>query len=149
MKRFLILCVSIFAFSVFAEAKSKVYLCIDKDGHKEYRNTNITKGCKKVSLPYITTVSDQAPKKSVRNNDKKAKKDALNDERKRILNNELRAERNKLAVLQKEYQGGEPERLGSEKNYAKYQTRVANLKEKINRTQSNIDALNREISKIK
>ncbi len=66
-----------------------------------------------------------------------------------ILLDEVRTEEGKLAELKKEFQNGEPERLGSERNYAKYQDRVAMMKEEIQRTEKNIEALRREISQLK
>jgi ubiquinone biosynthesis protein UbiJ len=66
-----------------------------------------------------------------------------------ILTDEIRTEENKLAELKKEYQNGEPERLGSERNYAKYQERVATMKDDIARTEKNIEALKREIGQLK
>ena len=66
-----------------------------------------------------------------------------------ILTDEIRAEENKLADLKKTYQNGEPERLGSERNYAKYQERVAAMKDDIARTEKNIEALKREIGQLK
>ncbi|MGV3741728.1 MAG: DUF4124 domain-containing protein, partial [Burkholderiaceae bacterium] len=48
-----------------------------------------------------------------------------------------------------EYNNGEPERQGNERNYAKYQERVASMKEDLNRTEKNIEALKREIGNLK
>jgi ubiquinone biosynthesis protein UbiJ len=70
-------------------------------------------------------------------------------DRMQILTDEIRTEENKLAELKKEYQNGEPERLGSERNYAKYQERVATMKDDIARTEKNIEALKREIGQLK
>ena len=55
----------------------------------------------------------------------------------------LDAEEQKLADLKKEYNGGEPERRGDERNFAKYQERVAAMKENVERTEKNIEALRR------
>lgn len=66
-----------------------------------------------------------------------------------ILMEEIRTEENKLAELKREYQNGEPERLGSERNYAKYQERVASMKDEMLRTEKNLEALRREISQLK
>jgi len=74
---------------------------------------------------------------------------ARDDDRREILNDELRSEAGKLAELRREFNGGEPERLGNERNYAKYQERVAQLKDSIGRTEKNVDALKREIGNIK
>ena len=54
-----------------------------------------------------------------------------------------------LAELKAEYKGDEPDRLGNEKNYAKYQERVATLRDAIGRSERNIEALRREISNIR
>lgn len=66
-----------------------------------------------------------------------------------ILLEEIRTEESKLSELRREFQHGEPERLGSERNYAKYQERVAMMKEEMMRTEKNIEALRREISQLK
>jgi hypothetical protein len=73
---------------------------------------------------------------------------ARDDDRRGILNDELRAEEKKLADLKGTYNSGQPERQG-EKDNAKYQERVASMKDDINRSERNIDALRREISNIR
>lgn len=73
---------------------------------------------------------------------------ARDSDARRILESELKREEDRLAGLQAEYKGGEPDRLGSEKNYAKYQERVANLKASITRTEADIAALKRELAKL-
>ena len=50
--------------------------------------------------------------------------------------------------MQKEYNNGEPERLGDERNYQKYLDRVADLKAAIARKESDIAAIKRELSKL-
>ncbi|MBX9902027.1 MAG: DUF4124 domain-containing protein [Burkholderiaceae bacterium] len=143
-----------------ALAQSDVYLCVDENGKKEYRNTGTTKGCKKVDLPGITVVpalTAPAGKKattpaSTPSNFPKvddSTQRARDSDRRQILTDELKAEETKLANIKKEFNNGEPERQGNEKNYAKYQERTALLKEDIARTEKNIEALKREISNLK
>ena len=74
---------------------------------------------------------------------------ARDNDRKQILLDEMKTEENKLAELRKEFNGGEPERRGDERNYAKYQDRVATMKDEVGRTEKNIDALRREIGNLK
>ena len=74
---------------------------------------------------------------------------ARDNDRREILNDELRTEESRLAELRREFNGGEPERLGNERNYAKYQERVAQIKDSIGRAEKNVDALKREIANIK
>ncbi len=73
---------------------------------------------------------------------------ARDTDARRILESELRKEEEQLASLQKEYNNGEPERRGDEKNFQKYQDRVAELKAGIARKESDVAALKRELGKL-
>lgn len=66
----------------------------------------------------------------------------------RILEAELRTEEERLAGLQKEYNGGEPERRGEERNFQKYLDRVASMKAAITRKEADIAAIKRELAKL-
>ena len=66
-----------------------------------------------------------------------------------ILESELRRSQARQAELQKEYNNGEPERLGPEtRNYQKYLDRVAELKAAIARNESDMDGIRRELSRL-
>lgn len=66
-----------------------------------------------------------------------------------ILEAELKKAEAKLAEQQKEYNNGEPEKQGIEgRNYQRYLDRVAELKDSITRSQSDIAGLKREISRL-
>lgn len=156
MKRqFAFLLCSIIVLPVFAQ--SDVYLCIDANGNKEYKNTGSTARCKKVDLPPMTTLP--APAKSAAPAAKSAPSDfprvddsvqkARDNERRQILQDELRKEEKKLADIRSEYNNGQPERLGSERNYAKYQERTATLKDNLARSEKNVEALKRELNNLK
>ena len=66
----------------------------------------------------------------------------------RILEAELRREEDKLALLKRDFNSGEPERRGDERNFQNYLDRVALMKAGIARTDSDIAALKREIGKL-
>lgn len=66
----------------------------------------------------------------------------------RILEDELRKEEERLKALQREYNNGEPERRGDEKNYQRYLDRVAEMKANIDRKESDIAAIKRELGKL-
>ena len=68
--------------------------------------------------------------------------------RMRIVQAELSAAQQRLMKLQMEYNHGQPERIGNEKKDRKYLDRVASLKQNIEFTQSNIEALKRELTRI-
>ena len=66
----------------------------------------------------------------------------------RILEAELKGEEDSLALLKKDYNNGEPERQGNERNYQKYLDRVAEMKAAIARKEGDIAAIKREIAKL-
>jgi hypothetical protein len=66
----------------------------------------------------------------------------------RILSEELRREEARLADMQREYNNGEPERRGDERNYQRYLDRVAEMKSAIQRKEADIAAIKREIAKL-
>lgn len=148
-----------------AFAQSDVFLCVDAQGNKEYRNTGSTKGCKRVDLQGISLIPSPYKKPLVQTAARSPARDgvtpasfprvsndaqkARDNDRLQILMREMKTEEDKMARLREEYKGGEPDRLGSEKNYAKYQERAALLKENLNRTEKNIEALQREIRNLK
>ena len=73
---------------------------------------------------------------------------ARDSDARRILEGELRREEERLAELQKDYNKGEPERRGDERNYQKYIDRVADMKASIARKEADIAAIRRELSKL-
>ena len=66
----------------------------------------------------------------------------------RILETELGREEDKLTTLRRDYNNGEPERRGNERNYQSYLDRVAQIKAAIARSEADIAAIKREIAKI-
>jgi hypothetical protein len=66
----------------------------------------------------------------------------------RILGEELRREEERLAAMQAEFNNGEPERRGDERNYARYAERLAEMKSAIQRKEADIAAIKREIAKL-
>jgi len=66
----------------------------------------------------------------------------------RILEAELRREEERLSGLKRDYNNGEPERRGEERNFQTYLDRVAGMKAGIARSESDIAALKRELAKL-
>ena len=73
---------------------------------------------------------------------------ARDSDARRILEAELQREQERLAQMRAEYNNGEPDRLGNEKNYQKYLDRVAEMKTAIARKEIDIAAIRREIQKL-
>lgn len=73
---------------------------------------------------------------------------ARDTDARRILSDELRREEERLAAMQAEFNGGEPERRGDERNFARYTERVAEMRAAIQRKEADIAAIRREIAKL-
>ncbi len=145
-----------------------MYKCVDEAGHVLYTDT-LKAGCKALDLPSSGATGPIAaparrgaaaappPRSSAAPAATPAEfprvstfqQKARDDDRREILNEELRSEDRKLAELRREFNNGEPERQGNEKNYAKYLERVAQLRDSIGRAEKNVDALKREIANIR
>ena len=73
---------------------------------------------------------------------------ARDSDAKAILEQELRRAQGRQAELAKEYNNGEPDKIGGEaRNYQKYLDRVAELKASIARNQSDIEGIQRELKR--
>jgi hypothetical protein len=74
---------------------------------------------------------------------------ARESDRRRILEDELKSAEDKLAELKKDYNNGEPERRGDERNYSRYQERVSQIKADVTRAEADVSALKRELNNLK
>jgi hypothetical protein len=122
----------------------------------------VAKGCKTLEGTPITVIQAQRPvapkpggsgasgssggadKDKVSAQDQKAR-DA---DARQILEAELRKEEAALAALRKEYNNGEVERKGEERNAAKYNDRVNELRNSITRKESDVASIRRELAKL-
>ncbi len=141
-----------------AASAQGVFLCTSASGGKELTDT-YRPGCKTLEVSgaipapaargkaakAAAPVSTPADFPKVDNAQQKAR----DSDRREILADELRNEQARLAQLKAEFKNGEPDRLGSERNYAKYLERVALMRDNIARAEKNIEALQREITAIR
>ena len=129
-------------------AYAEIYKQVDENGRVTYSNQPM-KGAKKVDLPEISTVPGQksqtASPATFPKVDGKTQKDR-DDVRKRILEDELKAEEKSLAEAQAALTEGEATRNGNERNYQKYLDRVQGLRETVSQHQKNVDAIRRELA---
>ena len=157
-----IACWGVFLPASAAFAQGPVYRCpgnpvlyTDAISAKEAQE----KGCKTIEGTPITIVPSLRPKggspapAGVNTSPTTAKVDpnAQRDrdgERRTILESELKKEEKSLTDLKSEYNNGEPERRGDERNNQKYLDRTAELKAAIARKEADIAALKREIGKL-
>jgi SMC interacting uncharacterized protein involved in chromosome segregation len=158
-----VLGVAAFATGALAQGDGQVYRCpgnpvlyTDAINAKEARD----KGCKQLDgtpitviaapkrMPAASTTASSAASRPAETRIDPNEQRARDSDARRILEGELRREEERLAEMRKEYNNGEPERRGEERNYQKYLDRVTDLKSGIARKESDIAALKRELSKL-
>jgi hypothetical protein len=153
----LLACGAVPALAAETPDSSVMYRCPGND----YKNTITAKeaeklGCKRIEGAPVTVIQMTKPRAStgaVPAASGSARVDpvaqrARDSDARRILEGELHAEEEKLAVMQKEFNNGQPERQGDEKNFQKYLDRVDAMRAAIARKQTDIAALQREIKKL-
>jgi hypothetical protein len=154
-------CWGVFLTAFSAVAQGQVYRCpgnpvlyTDAISAKEAQE----KGCKTIEGTPITIVPSLRPKggssaaagvttSPTAKVDPNAQR-GRDGERRTILEAELKKEERSLTELKGEYNNGEPERRGDERNYQKYLDRTAELKAAIARKEADVAALKREIGKL-
>lgn len=119
-----------------------------------------TKGCKAREAQQPTSVpapkprppaGGAAPSSAPRPADTRidsSEQKARDTDARRILETELRKEEEKLESLRREFNNGEPERKGEERNSQKYADRVAEMKAAIQRKEADLAAIRREMGKL-
>ncbi|MES2101924.1 MAG: hypothetical protein V4569_19025 [Pseudomonadota bacterium] len=128
----------------------------------EYNNTLSAKeakdkGCKTIEGAPITIIQSVKPRAGTPpaassgpagSRVDPAEQRARDSDARRILEAELKREEERLATLKTEFNNGEPDRQGNERNnYQKYLDRVADMKAAIARKEGDVAALKREIAK--
>jgi predicted RNase H-like nuclease (RuvC/YqgF family) len=138
-----------FQLTLPSPAYAEVYKIIDKHGKVTYSSTPPSKDAKPAKLPELTTMPafKAKPDEGDTNKTSVAKREE-NERRRKTVQEQLANEEKLLAEAVKTYNNGEPERLGDEKNFQKYQDRVADLKVKIAQHESRVDALKSELAQI-
>ena len=139
-------------FAAGASAQGKIFRCGNTYTNDEAQASAM--GCKPVVGGNVTVVEGTkphgetavkpvvAPGSRVATGDQKAR----DNEARAILEAELKKAEARQAELLKEYNGGEPDKLGPEtKNHQKYLDRVAGLKDAIERNERDIEGIRREI----
>ena len=149
--------------SLSAAAQGEMYRCPNND----YKNTISEKeaerlGCKKLDGAPVTVIQTTRPRAlpgsagtpvpaaanaSGARVDSATQRERDSDAR-RILESELKQEEERLTGMKKDFNNGQPERLGNEQNYQKYLDRVAEMRAAIVRKEGDVSAIRRELLKL-
>jgi len=159
MKRLWMLVALVGAVAAPSRAQDAIYRC-----GNEYTNTKpdarSNKNCKLVEGGNVTVVQGtpvpktSAPKSNASAGSNAPRVDAAqqkarDSDMRLILQDELKKAQARLEELKKEYNNGEPEKLGPEtRNYQKYLDRVAELKANLARTERDIAGIRRVIDRL-
>jgi hypothetical protein len=160
MKHAILITLALAAVTLDSQAQSRIYRC-----GNTYTNNAAeaqAKGCKPMEGGNITIVegtrvntppvrvatappSASAPGQRVDPEDQRARDAGA----RAILEAELKKAEARQAELVKEFNNGEPEKLGSEhRNHQKYLDRVAELKASIARNETDIAGIKRELARV-
>jgi hypothetical protein len=139
-------------------AHAEIWECMDESGNKRFTNIKAeAKGCKLLVVAPLNTVpppkaappkSAPAPAKtpeSFPKVDTETQKQRDND-RRRILDQELANEQKLLDQAKKELADQESQRLGSERNYQRVLERLEPYRKKVKLHEDNIANLRRELA---
>jgi hypothetical protein len=147
-----------------ANAHAQIFECIDQNGNKRFTNiVSEAKGCKPLSLPANPPPATPAgpptlklPAKSVPQAtpanfprvDAQTQNQRDND-RRRILENELANEQKLLDEARKKLAEQESTRLGTERNYQRVLDRLEPFQKEVKRHEDNVANLRREMSNLR
>ena len=140
-------------------AHADIFKCVDDSGHITYTNnkpepskakdcTMMTREQPVNAIPAqrrASTTPSPSTFPRVDDNTQKSRDSA----RRQILQNELETEQKLLVQAQKDLAEQESVRNGDERNYQKYLDRIQGYKDKVALHERNIEALNKELSRLR
>jgi hypothetical protein len=136
-------------------AKADVYKCVDEDGHVTYTNSKPSPKAKCTTLSRdqrVSTVPGRAASTPSPAGFPKVDGDtqkARDNDRRKILEQELAAEQKNLEQAKKDLAEQEAIRTGDERNYQRVLDRLQPYKDKVTLHERNIEALKKEIGNLK
>lgn len=154
---------AVFALSVPPVAADVIYQCVDDQGHRSVSNIRPTPSrnlkCTSMDMggaPARAASPKAAPKSALHSPspagfpkvDEPVQK-ARDNDRRRILENELEAERNNLAQAKKTLAEQAAIRSGDERNTSRGPDRLQAYKDKVDLHERNIEAIQKEIGNLR
>jgi hypothetical protein len=140
---------------VASPAAADIWECIDESGNKRFTNIKSeAKGCKLLNVSPPNSVSPPAGKAQAKAATRPADfpkvdgdtQKSRDNERRRILEQELGNEQRLLDQARKELADQDSQRLGSERNYQRVLDRLEPYKKKVKLHEDNVTNLRRELA---
>ena len=142
-----------------AAPMDSIFVCVDADGHKTYQNSSEGSSCRRVDGVVATIPASDLGRGRSRPVVARAEispasfprvdvntQRTRDSDRRRILEEELRIEQERLARLRTEFNQGNPLAAGDEVGSSRYHERVQRLFDDIERSEGNIASLRRELT---
>lgn len=137
-------------------AHADIFKCVEADGHITYTNSkpantkarDCTLMTKELPVTTIPSMRRGTPSPSNFPRVDTDTQRARDNDRRTILQTEMETERKLLDSARKELSEQEAVRQGNERNYQKYLDRVQPYKDKVELHERNIEALNKELSRL-
>jgi hypothetical protein len=153
-------CLLIPALPALAQQSDAIWACVDDQGHKVFQNVGKGNGCHRIDglIATVPGTSASAPRPASASgsggvspaNFPRVDRDTqrVRDvDRRRILEDELRVEQDRLIRLRDDFNNGSPRLLGDETAASpSYRDRVQRLLEDIQRSEGYIASLKREMA---
>lgn len=138
-------------------AANTIYKCTDENGGTLISNTKVDKNCRPVVSGPDSSMPAPKPRASAAANPSPAgfpkvaedTQKARDNDRRRILEQELAAEQKSLEAARKDLAEQEGVRVGDERNYQRVLDRLQPYKDRVAQHERNIQAINRELSNLR
>jgi hypothetical protein len=145
-------------------AHAQIFECIDQNGNKRFTNiVSEAKGCKALSLPTNPAPSSPAGAPTLKPHGRSAPsatpanfprvdaqtQNQRDNDRRRILENELANEQKMLDAARKKLAEQESVRLGTERNYQRVLDRLEPFQKEVKQHEDNVANIKREMSNLR
>ena len=133
-------------FSLSCTIQAGVYKHVDEHGNVTYSNVP-SSNAKKIALPPLVVVPS-VDSGNVEEGIAKRREAMKIGEQREQIQSKITEEEKRLNEVKSEYKDGNPDRLGSERNYQRYLNRVERLREEIDAREKNLNSLRKELQEL-
>ncbi|SET17529.1 hypothetical protein SAMN05216326_11448 [Nitrosomonas marina] len=140
------LLLAIMLLSYSGQSFSGVYKQVDEHGNVTYSNVQ-SRDAEKIDLPplvVVPSVNSDGVDSRIRNR----RENKILKGQRQELEQQIAEQAQQLDKLKNEYKDGQPDRLGSERNYQRYLDRVDRLKKEIGFREANLQTLQRQLEEL-
>ena len=138
----------LFAVLLFLSCSTQagVYKHVDEHGNVTYSNLP-SSNAKKLALPPLVVVPS-VDSGDVEERIAKRREAMKIGEQREQIQSKITEEEKRLNEVKSEYKDGNPDRLGSERNYQRYLNRVERMREEIDAREKNLNGLRKELQEL-